>query len=491
MSPVLLAIDSGGTAVKILAFDLQGQEVAHCMADVETTHFPDGRVERDPQALWQATAVAIREIVAACEGRKILGLGCTGFGNGVFLVDAAGQPARPGIVSVDYRAQTLVDRLNADGTAAALSQTTGHLLWGGQTLMQIVNLAVSEPDVIARTTWALSCKDYIRFQLTGEALTDPTDASGGGLVDIRTGDYATEVFKTLAAEPCLDLLPPIVPSVSVAGCVSAEAAAFTGLPRGLPVAGSMMDVAACALGAGATTSRVMTMIAGTWSINGLETATVNPGAMPMLNMLFRDGRRLVADGSPCSAANLSWFLEHGLQGRFSYEDANALVAASPVEARRCQFLPFIFGPEPRHGGFVNMDANDNTGTMLRAIMEAVAYQHLRHANEAVSMVPDEFPPVIRLAGGAARSAEWGQIFADVCKRPVELVQAEEVGALGVAICAAVACGAWASLEEAVCQMSSVRQIHTPNTEFDAFYAEGFARFQKLDSGILEVMKRIS
>ena len=483
--PVILAIDCGGTAVKILAFDLSGREIAHETAAVETTHHPNGQVERDAEALWRAAALAIRAVVAACDGREILALGCTGFGNGIFLVDDSGRPTRPGIVSIDHRAQPLVDDLVAAGTACEIGQTTGNRPWGGQTVMQIAGLARSEPAVVDRTRWALACKDYIRFRLTGEALTDPTDASGGGLIDLQCGGYARSVLDQLGIGHLIDRLAPILPSDAVAGRVTADAAAQTNLPVGLAVAGSMMDVAACVQGAGAAQRPLMTMIAGTWSINCLESAGPAPDQVPILNMRFGQGR-LIAEGSPCSAANLTWFLSNAMSGLLSYEDVDALVSNAAVTERRCQFLPYVFGPEPRRGGFIGLGPGDDTGTMVRAIMEGVAFQHLRHANDAVAQVPEAFPDTIRLAGGAARSDVWGQIFADICQREVQRVNAEEVGALGVAICASVACGAHASLEEATDAMTSVRHSHLPDSAHADIYTQRFAEFLRLDAGMVRL-----
>lgn len=486
---LILAIDAGGTAVKVVAFDMQGEVFAAETADVETIHHADGRVERDVADFWQGTVRALRRIVADCAGRTIAGIGCTGFGNGIFLADEAGQGTRPGIVSVDHRAQPVVDELEAEGAAAAVSGVTGNRIWGGQAVMQLAWLARSEPEVLARTRWALACKDLIRLRLTGEALTDPTEASGGGMMDIARGGYATEAFRRIGLAQHVHRLPRIVPSDSIAGRVSARAAEETGLREGTPVAGSMMDVAACSLGAGAVDAPVLVMIAGTWSINSLESGPPAGTGAPILNMHYRGAeRRLIAEGSPCSAANLGWFLDGALGKRVTVEEANALVAASPVEGRRCQFLPYVFGPEPRRGGFVDMGAADDLGTMLRAIYEGVAFQARRHAEEAVALAGRPFPPVIRLAGGAAKSPVWGQIFADICQRPVEAVRAPEVGALGAAICAAVACGAYPDLGAATRAMTDVARRHAPDPALAGFYGERFRRFRRLDEGIAALME---
>jgi L-xylulokinase len=192
----------------------------------------------------------------------------------------------------------------------------------------------------------------------------------------------------------------------------------------------------------------------------------------------------VAEGSPSSAANLGWFLNSALGERTTQEEANALVAASPVQAKRCQFLPYIYGAAPRTGSFLGLGAGDDSSTMLRAIYEGVAFQHRRHAEEILPFARGLWPATIRLAGGAARSGIWAQIFADVCQRPVEVAEAEEVGALGAAICAAVAGGLHGNLPQATAAMTRLGRSHTPNPDHAAFYDQRFQTFQRLDHGLL-------
>lgn len=488
-SPLVLAIDAGGTAVKVALFDGFGRMVASRTAEVVTEHFPDGRVERDAAAFWRATARAIRTLLDATTAARLLAVGCTGFGNGVFLVDGDGQPTRPGIVSVDHRAQPLVDRLSAEGRLDRLSALNGHRAWGGQTVMQLAALATSEPETMARSRWALACKDFLRLRLSGTPATDPTDASGGGLMDLATGGYAMSLLTELGRPELAGMLPPILASAGVAGTVSAAAAAETGLPAGLPVAGGMMDVAACALGAGITGGDRLMMIAGTWAIIGLEVPGAVPGAAPLLNMWHRDGAaRLVAEGSPSSAANLGWFLDHALGGRLGVADALALMASSPVTARRCRFLPYVHGPMPRQGAFLGLGATDDTATMIRAICEGVAFQHRRHAEEILPHGGSRGPDAIRLAGGAARSADWAQIFADVCGHPVEVAAADEVAALGVAICAAVAGGLHPNLSSAAAAMTRIARTMLPVRAHEGFYAERYEEFLRLDQGLLDLTR---
>ena len=483
-SPLVLAIDAGGTAVKVALFDTAGRLIDHRNAEVTTHHYPDGRVERDGHEFWKATQAVIREILQDDIAKQVVAVGCTGFGNGIFLVNEEGLPTRPGIVSVDHRAQPVVDRLVNQHQDLHLSHENGHRPWGGQTLLQLAGLAENEPDVMGKTRWGLACKDFIRFCLTDSAMTDPSDASGGGLMNLARQDYSTEALNLLGHSALRDKLPPIINSSSVAGKISARTARETGLPEGIPVAGGMMDVAACALGAGVVSDDRMVFIAGTWAINALEVTDPIQHHYPLLNMLYRDGKaRLVAEGSPSSAANLSWYLKNVLGNHLDVEDALALAEQSPIDGQRCYFMPYIHGPRPNQGSFLRLSATDNNASMIRAICEGVAFEHRRHAEKLMEYSTSGWPKTIRLTGGAARSPFWAQIFADATNCPVEVVDAPEIGALGAAICAAVAGGLYSSLEDAAGAMSRISRYHTPIAENVAILEARYHEFLRLDQGM--------
>lgn len=489
MRDLFLSVDAGGTAVKAAVFDGEGRLVALKAIDVATTHRPNGWVERDAESFWQGTARAIRELTAKnIPPERIAVVGCTGFGNGVFLVDAKGTATRDGIVSVDHRAEPMVEALVRDGCADEIEQITGQRLWGGQTLMQLAWLARNEPDIVRRTRFALSCKDFLRMRLTGVAATDPTDASGGGLFNLEADGYDPALFERLAIPEFFERLPPVVENSSIAGSISRAAAAQTGLLEGTPVVAGMMDVGACVLGSGTLGGDVLTMIAGTWSINAIEADGRVGGRPPILNMLHRDRAcRLVATGSPTSAGNLTWYLSRAAGEGMSFDEANRLVTESDVAGRRCHFLPYVNGPNPRRGAFVGLVNSDDRGSMLRAIYEGVAFQHRRHGEEVAAFVKPHKPGVIRLAG-ASKSPAWTQIFADICGIPVEVCEGDELGALGTAICASVAAGVHRDLPSAVRAMCRVTRSSDPNPALGEFYEERYRQFLAIDEALARLFE---
>lgn len=482
MRDLFLSIDAGGTAVKAAVFDGEGRLVALKAIDVATLHRPNGWVEREAEPFWQATARAIRDLTTSdIPAERIAAVGCTGFGNGVFLVDAEGRPTRDGIVSVDHRAQPLVDAMAEGGKTGEIEDITGHRMWGGQTVMQLAWLARNEPETVRRTRFALPCKDFLRMRLTGVAATDPTDASGGGLFNLEGGGYDPALFERLGIPEFFERLPPVVENSAVAGTVSRAAAAQTGLLEGTPVVAGMMDVSACVLGSGAIGGDALTMIAGTWSINAVEAAGRVEGRPPILNMLHRDRAcRLLATGSPTSAGNLTWYLSRVAGEGVTFHEANRLVAESAVGGRRCHFLPYVNGPSPRRGAFVGLANSDDRGSMLRAIYEGVAFQHRRHGEEVATFVAPNAPEVIRLAGGASKSPAWTQIFADVCGLPVQVCEGDELGALGTAICASVAAGVHRDLPTAVRAMCRITRTSEPDPARRDFYDARYRQFLMID-----------
>jgi L-xylulokinase len=183
----LLGIDNGGTVTKAALYDTTGTEIA--VASVKTQMlFPcPGHTEKDMGELWAANAHVISEVMARgrVEARQIAGVAVTGHGNGMYLVDAQGEPVRNGINSADSRATAIVEKWYADGTCARVLPRTCQSIWPAQPAALLAWFRDNDPDALARTRWILMCKDYIRYRLTGEAWAELTDFSGTSLVNVR------------------------------------------------------------------------------------------------------------------------------------------------------------------------------------------------------------------------------------------------------------------------------------------------------------------
>lgn len=479
MQPYLLGIDNGGTASKAALYTLDGRQIVSISAPVSILEPCTGWSERDAERMWLDTAALIRQVIARAEidPASIVAVACTGYGNGLYLIDESGAPVRPGINSSDTRAQPIVDQWRASGVESQAMSWTAQQLWAAQPPPLLSWLRRHEPEVFRRTRWILLCKDYIRYRLTGEIFAERTDYSGASLLDVGERAMSPDLLNCFGLDEVAALLPPLIESHDLAGGVSARAAAETGLQAGTPVAGGMFDIDACCLASGVLDERHVAMAAGTWgNCLSVSDQAVNDPEVFMTSCFSVPGKFLLLEGSPTSAANLDWAIrEFGVR---SYEEAEAAAASAspPIPA----FLPFLYGS---HAGpeasacFLGLHASTTQAHMLRAVFEAVCFAQRFHFERLMRF--RGVPEAVRLTGGATRSPFWCQLFSDTLGVPVEIPQGEELGAKGAAIAASIAAGLHRNYTEAVNAMTGTERRYEPSAAPDGTLAGRFERYRHI------------
>lgn len=473
-----LGLDNGGTVTKAALFDSRGREIGVSSASTQVLTPRPGWAERDMEEMWQTNCRVIRQVLerTGVPGDAVAAVAVCGHGKGLYLWGRDGRPARAGILSADSRAQAYTERWHASGAAGALYPHICQTLIPCQPPALLAWILDHEPEVAANTRWIFGCKDYIRFRLTGRAGAEYTDRSGTGLMDLIRRDYDAGILDALGIAPFAAALPPLCDPAAPCGEVTAEAAALTGLKAGTPVAGGMFDIDACALALGLTAPGQVCMIAGTWSINVFLSPTPAIDGQAALNSLYcLPEYYLVEESSPTSAGNNEWFINTLLpearagaeaQGERIYDRVSRWVASLPPEEDCPVFLPFLMGG-PLHadsrGHLAGLTLAHTRAHIARSIYEGVVFSHkwhferLRRANAGR---PDW--SAIRLAGGAARSPVWAQMFADILELPVEAAAVHQAGGLGCAMAAAVAAGDYASLREASAAMAPPTLRYLPD-----------------------------
>lgn len=492
----VLGIDNGGTVIKAAIYDAEGNIHALAQSHMDTLVPQPLFTERDCEELWQANIRAIRRCLdqSQIDPAQIAALAITGHGNGLYLSRKDGSVPRNGIISTDARAQSYVDRWLADPHyKERVQQKTGSTVWAGQPPALLAWLEDHEPDVFDDTDYVLSCKDYIRLRLTGTATLETTDALGVCLANIMTGELDPDLFSFFGIERWLEKMPPVCDSTEFGGYVTEEVAAATGLAAGTPVAGGTMDIVAGALAAGLTKEDELTVITGTWSINEVISSDPQLDNTVFLTDVYPiPDRWLILEGSPNGVSNLDWYIQNVVRryldvfGNREMSDAEVfelcekLIYDFTPEVEDPFFLPFINGtsviPDGR-AGFVGMTSYHDMRHMVRAVYEGVIFSHMHHIKQLRGYI--DLTGHVRFTGGAANSKIWTQMFADAIGLPLDIVDAEESGTLGSAMCSAVAAGLHPDMSTAVEHMAGkTRETVHPNPEFAQLFQTRFARFEK-------------
>jgi len=492
MAKYLLGIDNGSTMSKAALFTPEGREVAVAARKIEAIEPAPGISERDADKMWRDTAEAIKEVIASAgiDAGEIACIACTGHGNGLYLVDADAKPVRNAINSMDSRAQSYVDRWLADGVDEKVLPMTTQCLWPAQPNALLSWLRDNEPQTMEKARWAFFAKDFIRAQLTGEVFAELTDMSGSSLMNVVTAEYDYQVLELFGITDMKDLLPQLVRTQDICGRVTAEAAELTGLKFGTPVAGGMFDIDACGLASGIVDERQMSLVAGTWGNNQyIAREPLIDKDLFMTSCYSMPGWYLMLEGSPTSASNLEWFVTEfvkpvegdGTVGSV-FDVCNELVASVAPGASQIVFLPFLYGanvPVSAKSCLLGLEGWHRRAHVLRAIYEGIVFGHNTHLRRLLNF--REVPEVIRFTGGAARSEVWVQMFADCFQIPVEIPEGSELGALGAAIAAGVACGMFNDYPEAVGAMTRIARRQDPDPALKDVYAEKYEKYHEMIS----------
>lgn len=475
----ILGIDSGLTVTKAAVFDSNGRTVAVSRRRLPQLLPQPHRVERDMHMLWQQTAEVIKEAIhhSGCRPSDIAVVSVTAHGDGVYLLDHQQNPLGPGILSLDTRAHPIVcewRERGLDRDAITLSGQVPHPSAPSALLSWIQR---HQPERYKKIGTILSCKDWLRYCLSGSLGTDMTEASTS-FTAVETQQYDGAILQLYGLDSLYSALPEMAPSAKIVGAVTAKAAGQTGLLEGTPVAAGLHDVTASALGIGGHSLHNATIVAGTYSINEVlaDQPKLDPGWF--CRNSIEPGLWHCMSISPASATNYDWFIDTffaserevsvSIHQRLNDELTTAMQAPSAT-----LFHPYLFGSPfggNSSGGFLGVHGWHDRGTLLKAVIEGIVFNHRWHVEKLQGSFPIQH---IHLTGGISRNTNIAQMFADILGLPVDVSTTEEPAAWGAALCGGAATGLF---ESAFCdprELSTLKYTYQPRTErtefFDARY----------------------
>ncbi len=489
---MLLGLDCGGTAVKAVVFDDDGRTVSTGSRRTEPSQPAPSRVEHDMERLWELACGAIEDALSrsSAGAADIDAIGVTAHGDGLYLCDTAGRPLGAGIQSVDSRARGVTLQWAAAGILDRVASITAQRPYPYAATTILRWIRDYEPERYRAIGHVLFCKDWLRYRLTGTIATDPTDASTA-FTDARTQSYSSDVLSLLGLEAVGSALPEIRASCGVIGTVDASAAAQTGLRRGTPVAGGMHDVTASAVGLGNLRPGVLSITAGTFSINETLSDDLVTDPRWTARAGLRAGQWMNMSISPASSNNVDWFLRqaYGAESQAAanggpplWETVEADLAHDAADDAPL-FHPFLYGSpyeHPASAAFLGLRSWHERADMLRAVVEGAVFNHRYHADALRSAFP-----VTRagITGGGTTRPGSAQLFCDALGLPIDVPEASEIGALGAALLAGVGIGRYASLEDAVARACRTARRYEPSDDRHAALTRRYERYVALADAI--------
>lgn len=441
---LVVGLDVGTTGLKGLLVDAEGRIRAEALVPCAPATPHPGWSQQDPEDWWRAACQVCRELGA--QGRPAA-IGLSGQMHGAVFLDAAGRSVSPAILWNDQRTAAECEEIERL-TAGRIVEWTLNAPRTAFTASKILWLRRHDPAAFARTASVLLPKDFVRFRLSGERLTDVTDASGTNLLEVRHRRWSAETLAALGIAP--GLLPGVVESADFAGRVSAEASAATGIAEGTPIVGGGADQAAAAIGNGVAAPGVVSITIGTSGVvyAQIPAVTLDPSGAFHTFCHAVPGTWQVMAGVLSAGGSLQWWRETGgapeadaaeAAGRSGFAAIEDAARTAPPGSGGLVFLPYLTGERSPHndpearGGFIGLTRRTTRAHMARAVMEGVAFA----LADLVETIRELGLPVeeVRVAGGGARGALWLSILASVLNRPVLPSTTPDASAYGAAMLA--------------------------------------------------------
>ena len=473
-----LGVDLGTSAVKATLIDDAQTIVGSAHVALEVSRPQAGWSEQNPRD-WIAAAERAIGALQTAHARALAavrGIGLSGQMHGATLLDEHDEPLRPCLLWNDTRAHREAALLDADGRFRAI---TGNIVFPGFTAPKVAWVEHHEPKVFERVRWVLLPKDFLRLWLTGEHVSDLSDASGTSWLD--TGARRWSAALLAATNLSERHMPALVEGTTVSGTLRRELAARWGIGGAVVVAGGAGDNAASGCGLGAVEDGTAFVSLGTSGVLFAASRTYSPNAASAVHTFCH---ALPATwhqmGVILSATDsLNWLakLLHATPAELTAALGESLPAPGPVT-----FLPYLGGERTPHndamarGAFTGLSHATDRNALTRAVVEGVAFA-LCDSRDALRSAGTKIGRVSAVGGGT-RSRYWLEVLATALNLPVDVPVAGDFGAaFGAARLALIA--ATGADPARVCTAPPVAATVEPNATHAAAYAAALQRYRAL------------
>lgn len=434
MTEALLGIDLGTSQVKALLCAPDGTILGRGTAGYDITSPRDGWAESDPEQWWRAVRTAVRQGAERAAPAEVSAIAITGQMHGVVLSKERTLVLRPAILWLDRRASA--EASSYGRLSAAQLESLANAPSPGTAGPVLRWLSVHEPDAYRSARWQLQPKDWLRFRLTGEAATDPTDASATLLYDMARDEWAYDMAEALGLRA--GLLPPILPSASLAGELLSDVAAELGLRTGIPVATGCADTAASLLAAqlpaaelpGPEWALLTLGTGGQWVVPAGGWAGDGSGRTNVFRAV-QGWYRLA--GAQNVGVTLDW-VRRMLNA--TWDDVySSAASAADAGSLGLDFAPWLVEERGKlGGGWTGVTLRHGREDLLRAALTGVAsLLRDRLADlHAIGCIPEK----VLLGGGSSQSQPWRELLAAVVGLPLYPAPTPWLSARGAVLLAA-------------------------------------------------------
>lgn len=474
-----IGVDLGTSAVKLLLMEGNGT-IANIVSKEYPLYFPHpGWSEQKPEDWYEAVITGIRELTEGFDKSQVAGISFGGQMHGLVILDEHDEVIRPAILWNDGRTSEECDYLNNVIGKETLSKYTANISFTGFTAPKVLWVKNKEPENFARIRKIMLPKDYIAYKLSGVHCTDVSDASGMLLFDVRNKRWSKEMLDICGISE--SQMARIYESYETVGTLLPAVAAELGLPETVKIVAGAGDNAAAAVGTGTVGEGMCNISLGTSGTIFISSESFGVDENNALHAFAHADGHYHLMGCMLSAASCNkWWMDE-IIGTKDY--ATQQKEITKLGENHVYFLPYLMGERSPHndpnarGTFIGMTMDTTRADMTQAVLEGVAFA-LRDSLEVARSLGIDIKRT-KICGGGAKSPLWKKIIANVMNLKVDVIESEEGPGYGGAILAAVACGEYASVQDACEKLVKIVDTVEPEPELVEKYEARYQQFRKI------------
>lgn len=494
-NPLVLTIDCGTQSMRAMLFDQNGV-VVDVAQEKFVPYFSNkpGWAEQHPEFYYQKLCDAAGKLRQRRSDRwnDIIAVTITAFRDSFVNLDKDMKPLRPCFLWLDRRTAACEERLPLLNEAAFRAVGMRDTIQASRKACRSNWIIENQPEIWAKTEKFLMLSGYLSYRLTGNVVDSVAAQAGHVPFDYKNKKWMSRSnIKSCVFNIPKEMLPDLVEPGDVLGTLSAQAAAGTGLPAGLPVIATGSDKSCETVGCGAVSPNMANISYGSAATVQITTSRyVEPQpflpAYPAIYPNRYNPEVQVYRGYWM----LAWFAEQFApeeqalaeeQGVYPEEILEHLLKETPPGADGLLLQPYwgpgLENPEAR-GGVIGFTDVHTRAHVYRAIIEGVGYA-LCEALDKLSVRAHCDVTTLTVSGGGSRSDAICQITADLFGRTVRRIQTSEAAGLGSSIAGFVGMGEFSGFDEAIDAMVHYGSSFRPSSAHHAVYNKYFELYKKL------------
>lgn len=497
MKDHLLGIDLGTTNIKAVIFNAAGETQAAASATYPLIMPLPDHVEQSADAWWSAAVEILRSVTSQAGPEvvgSIRGISVSSQLPSLLALDREGRVLRNPIIWMDKRSHPELDQLLALIGRETYTVSAGAQPDAAFLPSKLLWFKRHEPELFARTYRVLQANGFINYKLTGVMAMDIDQAALCQCLDLRTMGWSEPLSQAMGID-LNRILPQPVPSDTVIGLVTEQAARLTGLKSGIPVVAGASDATASMYATGLSQLGEAGESSGTTSLLFVGHDRPSATDLPVV------AKPCSIQGIPyffnapinTSGASLKWYLNtlgqaetdyaraHGID---VYDYLNQLALKAPPGSNGLLYFPYLLGERAplwnsyAKGMLIGMSLDTERRHIVRSIFEGTAFA-VRHVIDTVRETGAQVH-CLRITGGGAKSRTWCQIKASMLGVPVYTLE-DKTGDVpfGDALIAGHGVGLYPDFSEQIQSLVQVKEVIQPVEEWSRVYEQLYPYYKSM------------